>query len=195
MTSKAASNLTRETWSISLDGGLCVLDGFEQVAALGFQEAVARGGLVVLLERHHVDRAHGFHALLEGTGFVLGCGQRVALHAHDRVVYAQRGGLHSEIVEAGGVDVFDVGGELGGTCGQVGALLAQLLCLVAQGAEFGVQFGHAGAQFSGGFGQTGSIGHGAGAGLGQGHRAGRLARRSPARDGLFPPAASSCCSI
>ena len=48
-----------------LDGGLGVLDGVEQVLALGFEEGVALGGLRVLFEGHHVDRAHGFEALLE----------------------------------------------------------------------------------------------------------------------------------
>jgi hypothetical protein len=42
------------------DGGGGVLDGGDQVFALGFEERVALGGLAVLFERHHVDRAHGF---------------------------------------------------------------------------------------------------------------------------------------
>ena len=100
--------MTRETSSISLDGGLGVLDGLEQVAALGFEEAVARGGLVVLLQRHHIDRAHGLEALLEGAGFVLGGGEGFALDAENGVVGAQEGGLDGEFVEAGGVDVLDV---------------------------------------------------------------------------------------
>jgi len=63
---------------------------------------------VVLLERHHVDRAHGLEALLECAGVVLGGGESFALDAEDGVVGAQDGGLDGEVVEAGGVDVLDV---------------------------------------------------------------------------------------
>jgi hypothetical protein len=66
-----------------LDGGLGVLDGFEEVLALGVEEGVARGGLVVLLEGHHVDRAHGFEALLDGAGFLLFEGEGFAFDADD----------------------------------------------------------------------------------------------------------------
>ncbi len=69
---------------------------------------MARGGLVVLLERHHVDRAHGLEALPERAGFVLGGGESFALDAGDGVVGAQDGGLDGEVVEAVGVDVLDV---------------------------------------------------------------------------------------
>ncbi len=72
-----------------LDGGLGVFDGVEEVLALSFEEGVALGGLVVLLEGHHVDGAHGFETLLEGAGlFFLGV-KRVAFDAGDGGVFAE----------------------------------------------------------------------------------------------------------
>ncbi len=44
------------------DGLLGIGDGLQQVLALAPQEAEALFALVVFLERHHVDRAHGFDA-------------------------------------------------------------------------------------------------------------------------------------
>ena len=73
MTLKASSNFRRETSSISLMEA-CVFS-MESSRSLRwvFEEAVALGGLVVLFERHHVDRAHRFELLLERAGlFFLG---------------------------------------------------------------------------------------------------------------------------
>ena len=83
MRAKASSNFVREIVVDLLDGRLRVLDGVEQVLALRFEEAVALGGLVVLLERHHVDRAHRFEPLLQAAaGFFFG-GQGFAFETRD----------------------------------------------------------------------------------------------------------------
>ena len=64
-------------------------------------------------------------------------------------VFAEGDGFDGEVVEAGGVDVLDVGGEFGGAGGEGGALLAEGFGLVAQGAEALVELGHGGAQLGG----------------------------------------------
>ena len=51
-----------------LDGLLRVLDRLHQVLALRLEEAVALGGLLVLVERHHVHRAHLLDALAQRRG-------------------------------------------------------------------------------------------------------------------------------
>ncbi len=65
------------------------------------------------------------------------------------VVFAEGDGLDGEVVEAGGLDVLDVGGELCGAGGEGCALFAEGFGLVAEGAEALVEFGHGGAQRSG----------------------------------------------
>ncbi len=149
-----------------LDGGLGVLDGVEQVLALALQEGVAAGGLVVLLERHHVDGAHGFEALLEAARLLFFGGEGFAFDADDGLVGAEDGGFDGEVVEAGGLDVLEVGGELGGAGGEDGALLALGLGLVAEGAEALVDLGDAGAELGGLGGETGAVGDGGAARLG-----------------------------
>ena len=94
-----------------LDGGLGVLDGIEEVLALGLEEAVTLGSLVVLLESHHIDGAHGFELLLESAGLFFFGVQGVAFDAGDGCVFAKGDGLDGEVVEAGGVDMLDVGGQ------------------------------------------------------------------------------------
>ncbi len=74
-------------------------------------------GLVVLLEGHHVDGAHGFELLLEGAGLFFFGVEGIAFDAGDGLVFAEGDGLDAKIVEAGGVDVLDVGGEFGGAGG------------------------------------------------------------------------------
>ena len=76
-----------------LDGGLCVFDGVEQVLALAFHEGVAACGLVVLLEGHHVDGAHGFEALLEAACLFFFGGEGFAFDADDGLVGAEDGGF------------------------------------------------------------------------------------------------------
>ena len=110
---------------------------------------MAGDGLVVLLEGHHVDGAHGFEFLLEGAGLLFFGVQGVAFDAGDGLVFAEGDGFGAEVVEAGRVDVLDVGGELGGASGEGGALFAQGLGLVAQGAEALIELGHGGAEFGG----------------------------------------------
>ncbi len=46
------------------------------------------------------------------------------------LVFAQRSGFDGEIVDAGWLDVLDVGGELGGAGGERGTLFAQSFGLV-----------------------------------------------------------------
>jgi hypothetical protein len=94
MTLKASSNLTRETSSISLmEAWVFSMDSMRSLA-LGFEEGVALGGLGVLLEGHHVDRAHSFEALLEGArGFFFG-DEGFGFDADDgSVVFAEHDGL------------------------------------------------------------------------------------------------------
>ncbi len=64
MRAKASSNFCVRDLIDFLDGGLRVFDGVEQVFALSFEEAVPIRRFLVLLERHHVDRSHGFELLL-----------------------------------------------------------------------------------------------------------------------------------
>ena len=109
-----------------LDGLLRVLDGLDQVLALGFEEAVTLGGFLVLLERHHVDRAHRFE--------LLACRPRQASSSAASASPSRRAmlrlraefaGFDAEIADAGRFEVFEVGSELGGLCGVAAASLAQ----------------------------------------------------------------------
>ena len=52
----------------------------QQVFALGFQERVAFGGFLVLLQRHHVDRTHGIQS---GAHLAIACVFRGQLFAGD----------------------------------------------------------------------------------------------------------------
>ena len=72
-----------------------------------------------------------------------------AFDADDGLVFAEGDGLDAEVVEAGGFEVLDVGGELGGAGGEGCALLAEGFGFVAQGAEAGVELGHGGAERGG----------------------------------------------
>ncbi len=167
MTLKASSNLMRETSSISLMEAW-VFSMESRRSLRWVSRKVWRGdGLVVLLERHHVDRAHGFEPLLEGAGLFFFGVQGFAFDAGDGLVFAEGDGFDAEIVEAGGVDVLDVGGELGGAGGEGGALLAERFGLVAQGAETLVELGHGGAKLCGLGGEAGAFGHGGGAEFGE----------------------------
>ncbi len=47
------------------DGLLRVLNGLDEVVALAREECVALIAVLILLESHHVDRPHGFEALLD----------------------------------------------------------------------------------------------------------------------------------
>ena len=64
-----------------LDGLLRVLDGLDQVVALRFEEGVAVGGLLVLIQRHHVDGAHLLHALTESAARLFFGGEHLAVNA------------------------------------------------------------------------------------------------------------------
>jgi hypothetical protein len=86
-----------------------VLDGGDQVFALGFEERVALGGFFVFLESHHVDRAHGFelgaHVAVELVfGGELFAGDRFRVR-----VRHQRKALDAEFVQAGFGHVLRVG--------------------------------------------------------------------------------------
>ena len=150
-----------------LDGGLSVFDGVEEVLALGFEEAVAGDGLVVLLEGHHVDRAHGFELLLQSAGLFFFGVQGIAFDAGDGGVFAKSDGFGAEVVEAGGVDVLDVGGELGGASGERGALFAKGFGLVAEGAETLIELRHGGAELCCFGGEAGTFGDSGGAKFGE----------------------------
>ena len=67
-----------------LDGLLRVFDRLHQVGALRLKEAVALGGLLVLVEGHHVHRAHLLDALAQGAAGLLFGGQLFAGEARDR---------------------------------------------------------------------------------------------------------------
>ena len=87
-------------------------DGVEEILALGFEEAVAGHSLVVFLEGHHIDGAHGFELLLECAGLFFFGVEGIAFDAGDGLILAEGDSFGAEVVEAGGVDVLDVGGEL-----------------------------------------------------------------------------------
>ena len=178
-----------------LDGGLGVLDRFEQVLALAFHEGVALGGLGVLFERHHVDRAHGFEALLERARLFLFAGEGFAFDAGDASVFAQPRGDYAEVVEAGGLDVLDVGGELRGAGGEPGTLFAKSFSLVAQRAQLLVELSHAGAEFGRFSGEASAVRDGRGAGFAELPHAGSRETMSLLR-GVASPRwpARVCCS-
>ena len=99
-----------------LDGRLRVLDGVEQVLALRLQELVPLGDLGVLLERHHVHRAHRFQAILQLAAGIFFADQRVAFQPRNIFLHAKLGRLYAEIVDAGCLNVLKIGGELGRGC-------------------------------------------------------------------------------
>ena len=90
------------------DGLLRILDGFDEIVALAAQERVALLTFLVFLERHHVDRAHGFDARfhvvvgrLRGGEFF--AGQQIRLQADQFL------GLRVQFGDAGLAQIFAVG--------------------------------------------------------------------------------------
>src|SRR5207237_6869867 len=102
-----------------------------------------------------------------GAGFFFFGVQGVAFNAGDGGVFAKSDGFGAEVVEAGGVDVLDVGGEFGGASGERGALFAKGFGLVAQRAEAVIELGHGGAEFGCFSGEAGSFGNRGSAKLGE----------------------------
>ena len=82
------------------DRGLRVVDGVQQILALGLQKFVALGGLLVFLERHHVHRPHGFEPLLELPARLVLSHQRVALDPDQPSIPPQRHGVRAQVRDA-----------------------------------------------------------------------------------------------
>ena len=110
---------------------------------------MALGGFLVFLERHHVDRAHGFelgaHVAVE---LVFG-GELFAGDRSQSCVGHERGALDAQFVEAGFGHVLRVGLKLGGGGGQFAAAVASLIEQQAAVAQEFVDFGEAGAKLFG----------------------------------------------
>ena len=83
-----------------LDGLLGVLNRLHQVRALRVEEAVTFGGLLILVERHHVHRTHLLDALAQAAASLLFDGQRLSSQTLDERIGAQRGGLKIHLGEA-----------------------------------------------------------------------------------------------
>jgi len=108
-----------------LDRLLRVLDRFDEVLALLFQEGMARGGLVVLFKSHHVHRAHLLQALAERATLLFLGSERFALHARNRRNGAKLFGRRVHFSEATALEVLDVGAQPGHRAVAAGALFAQ----------------------------------------------------------------------
>ena len=86
--------------------------------------------LVVLLERHHVDRPHRLKPLLQRASlFFLGV-QSIPFNTCNRGILTQRHGLYSEIIQASHLDVLNVRSQLRRPSSQPCPLLTQSLCLM-----------------------------------------------------------------
>ena len=167
MRAKASSNLVREIAVNLLNGGLRVLDGVEQIGALGFKEVMTLSGFGVLLERHHVDRAHRFEPALEAAAGLVFVGERFLFKARDVLLRAEFGGLDAEIADACAFEVLEVGSELGGVGRAAAAAFTQRIRLGAQRLQLLLGLAEGDAEQGGLFGPARRLGDGLLAGFGE----------------------------
>ncbi len=110
-----------------LDRLLRIFDGLDQILALRFEEAMALRCLLVLIERHHVDRAHLLDALAQrAAGFFFG-GEGFVDQSLDVQVGAQICGFDIDFGQATGFKMLKIGAQLGHRGGANRAIFAQLV--------------------------------------------------------------------
>jgi hypothetical protein len=83
------------------------------------------GSFLVFIQRHHVDRAHGFEATLQAAAGFVFCRERFVFKARDVLSRAELARFDTEVADAGGFEVFQLGGKLGSLRGMRAPVFAQ----------------------------------------------------------------------
>ena len=124
-----------------LDRLLRVFDGLDQVLALRGQEAMALGRFLVLIERHHVHRAHLLHPLAQTAAGLFFGGEFLAGETRNLRILAQYLRFDIHLGEATRLKVFKVGAQFGQLARKCGAVFAQLIQRGPLAAELGLKLG------------------------------------------------------